>query len=83
MVHRWYFDADSLAACARLAGLKVSHNLYVHRYGLSNTLFWLKEQKPRGFDSLEGIDEVADLNWATYLEDRGKADTLFMVLQAR
>jgi SAM-dependent methyltransferase len=82
VVHRWYFDSDSLAACARIAGFNVIHSLYVHRYGLANTLYWLREGKPRGFDAMAGIDQVADQGWMTYLEDRGKADTLFMVLQA-
>jgi len=81
-VHRWYFDQASLETCAKRAGFEVDSVSFIHRFGLSNTLFWLKHRAPKGRVRADGIDEVIDSNWVSYLEDRGKADTLVVVLRA-
>jgi len=41
--HRWYFDANSLEFCAKSAGFEIVEMKYIHRYGMSNTLHWLRE----------------------------------------
>jgi SAM-dependent methyltransferase len=82
VVHRWYFDEDSLANCARRAGFVVDSVRFVHRYGLSNALTWLRDRRPSGRTRLAGIESPADDCWRGYLEDGGRADCIFMFLKA-
>lgn len=82
VVHRWYFDADSLAACARLAGFEVEETRHIHRYGLSNALLWLRDRRPGGHARLDVITHDMDRWWQGQLEAQGRSDTLFMLLKA-
>ena len=80
--HRWYFDADALAACAAQVGLKISRAHYVQRYGLANALVWIRDGKPSSHDSLPGLrDARLDQNWQDNLVRRGVADRLYAVLE--
>jgi len=81
-VHRWYFDADSLARCAQGAGYRVICTKYIHRFGLSNAMGWLKDQRPSGDRRLKGIDDTIDSSWKSYLESTGQSDWLFLLLKA-
>ena len=81
IVHRWYFDAASLAACARHAGLEVIETRHLHRYGMANALAWLRDRRPSGRARLEGISPLADHLWRGYLEDTGQSDNLYMLLR--
>jgi SAM-dependent methyltransferase len=83
VVHRWYFDAASLANCARMAGYEVVQMNHIHRYGMANALRWLRDRRPGGHDRLPGIDALADSFWGGYLEQSGRADCLFAVLAPR
>jgi 2-polyprenyl-3-methyl-5-hydroxy-6-metoxy-1,4-benzoquinol methylase len=79
--HRWAFDAQSLARCAELAGLEVSELRHVHRYGMSNTLHWLRDGKPRGRTRMPPIDDALDKHWQAWLESNGRADNLYMTVR--
>lgn len=78
--HRWAFDAVSLGNCASHAGLAVREMRHVHRYGLANSFYWLKEGKPRGRDAMVPIDASMDRHWQSWLESTGKADNLYMIV---
>lgn len=80
-VHRWYFDADSLARCAALAGFIEVERRFVHRYGLSNALAWLRDRRPTGRNRLPGIAVAGDKSWQNYLESSGQSDCLFMIFR--
>lgn len=81
-VHRWYFDAESLAQCARHAGLKVASMRCVHRFGLSNALIWLRDKRPGGRQALPHIGTaLLDSMWARSLEAEGVGDYLYAVLE--
>lgn len=82
VVHRWYYDAGSLSECAKRAGFVVDSVKYVHRYGLSNAFHWLRDRSPQGNLRLSGLEDCIDEMWKTYLQDRGKSDTIFAVLRA-
>ncbi len=82
VVHRWYFDVASLAACAKAAGYGAAKPTFVHRYGMSNALSWLRDRRPTGHARLSQIDGLADAQWKGWLEDRGLADCLCMRLEA-
>lgn len=79
-VHRWYFDAASLEACARAAGFTVSNRRFVHRYPLSNTLAWLRDRKPTGWNRLDGVTPLGDGLWNQYLVETGQSDCLYLDL---
>jgi SAM-dependent methyltransferase len=81
-VHRWYFSADSLARCGRAAGLIPVETRFVHRFGVANTLRWLRERAPGGRDPLPGLDDPAlDSVWRDTLAREGTADTLYMTFE--
>lgn len=81
VVHRWYFDRASLAACAKYAGLQVVDMRCVHRFGLSNALIWLRDRKPGGRTKLPHIGKpLFDAMWARELEEEGAGDYLYALL---
>ncbi len=78
--HRWYFDRQSLRYCVETVGdLKVESECYLHTYGMSNTLSWMKERRPTGNTRLPSIDNLADQLWRGYLDASGQADTLYVL----
>jgi len=78
--HRWYFDEESLAGCAERAGLKVDVTRYLHSYGLSNAVAWLRDRKPIGLERIKGIDALGDRLWSSYLETTAQTDTIYASL---
>jgi len=81
-VHRWYFCADSLSRCGRAAGLIPVETRFVHRFGVANTLRWLRERRPGGRDPLPGLDDPAlDSVWRDTLAREGTADTIYMTFE--
>ena len=79
--HRWYFDANSLEFCAKSAGFEIVEMKYIHRYGMSNSLHWLRDKIPTGSEKINGIDSLADGLWKAYLESSKKSDNLFLHLK--
>jgi hypothetical protein len=80
--HRWYFDSKSLEFCAHSAGFEVVETKHIHRYGMSNTLRWLRDKQPTGMKKIKGIDMLADSLWKTYLENTCQSDNLYIHLRA-
>lgn len=84
VAHRWYFDVDSFSRCAQEAGLEVTDTRYVHRFGLSNAMAWLRDRKPTGDEVLPHLDNtLLDGVWRTHLESRGVSDYLYFIVQRR
>lgn len=79
--HRWAFDAASLSRCATAAGFVVESVRHVHRYGIANTLLWLRDRKPSGRTELAVIDRSADDLWRSWLEASGRADNLYLLMR--
>jgi 2-polyprenyl-3-methyl-5-hydroxy-6-metoxy-1,4-benzoquinol methylase len=77
--HRWYFDAESLKKAAELAQFKDCRIKFVHRYGLSNALYWIKDNKPHGGDAYPGITTEMDMNWKRMCERQGQSDCLYLI----
>ncbi len=81
VVHRWYFNVESLRICAERAGFKLERVCFVHRFGMSNAFAWLRDRKPSGLARLSGIDIAADAFWKGYMEKSGKSDCLYKLLK--
>lgn len=78
--HRWCFESECLSRCAKAAGLRVNEVRHIHRYGLANALFWLRDRKPLGRNRIPAIDLQADDLWRHWLEASGRSDNLYMLL---
>jgi len=80
--HRWYFDKNSIINCfgqiAALGNSELNNVEFIHTFGMSNCLTWLKEKSPKGDLRLEGISPVADKMWSAYLQSTGQTDTLIL-----
>lgn len=79
--HRWYFDEKSLSYCLEQSGFTNLEVRYKHTFGISNTLAWLRDNKPQGNIELPGIGPSADAFWKDYLESSKQADTLFIMAE--
>jgi 2-polyprenyl-3-methyl-5-hydroxy-6-metoxy-1,4-benzoquinol methylase len=80
--HRWAFDAASLTCCAIAAGFSVESVRHVHRYGMANSLLWLRDKKPSGRSPLPAIDAAADNLWRSWCEANQRADNLYLLLRS-
>ena len=81
-VHRWYFDMASLESLARRSGLEVVKKRCLQRFGISNTLRWLRDRRPGGDDTLPQFeDALINDTWKAYLESKGVGDYLYMLLK--
>ena len=78
--HRWYFNENSLIKCAELSGFKVENVSFMHRYGLANTLHWLRDGEPKGMLAMESIDEMQNAFWKASLEKNKQSDNLYIEL---
>lgn len=82
VVHRWYFDEPSLRRCIEAAGMRVIKTQFVHRFGISNAMRWLRDRRPGGREPLPHLESPPiNRSWASYLEDRGVADYLYAVFE--
>lgn len=79
--HRWYFNAESLAYCANLAGFSTESVHFTQKYPLGNFVNWLKDRKPTGMAAVAGIDSDSDALWKLLLERNRCSDTLIAVLR--
>jgi len=75
-VHRWYFDAGSLAFAARRCGLEVHRIASFHRFDLSNLLVWLRERRPGG-SGRHSFPPALEAAYRASLDQEGRGDYLF------
>jgi len=82
-VHNYYFNEESLNYVAKEANMQVLETFYFQEFGLNNTLFWLRDNKPKGGTPMPGINEMMNNTWKAYLEGTGQANNIGIVLQKR
>jgi len=81
-VHRWYFDMDSMVNLARRCRFEIAEERCLHRFGISNTLAWLRDRRPTGDRPLPGFDDsLLNEFWKNYLESKGAGDYLYLLLR--
>ena len=76
IVHRWYFDAESVERLMRRAGFTDIAVSYHHRFDLSNAILWLRDKRPTGIGSLP-VPPGASEMFRGLLEASGRADYLY------
>lgn len=81
-VHRWYFDRASLDVCVRRAGYEIVEFHFVHRYGMANSIAWLRDRRPTGRKRIDAIGPLADELWESYLKQTGRTDCIYAVLRS-
>jgi hypothetical protein len=75
-------DPDPRTIQNALEGLIPVETRFVHRFGVANTLRWLRERRPGGRDPLPGLDDRAlDSVWRDTLAREGTADTIYMTFE--
>lgn len=47
---------------------------------MANMLYWLRDGKPKGKLSMEGIDDMQDAFWKASLEKNKQSDNIYMEL---
>ena len=78
--HLWILSEKGLRYCAEKAGFSECHVRYFQRYGLSNTLAWLRDRRPEGDIRFDYITDAMDSVFKAELEQEKKAD--YIVLYA-
>jgi len=82
--HRWYFDESSLLRCfkeAASAKAPPPSFKFRHTFGMSNAMGWLRDRQPIGDERLEGINEIADDLWASFLNGTKQSDTIYIIAE--
>lgn len=82
--HLFLFNADTLAALAKQAGLGIASVCQVQRYPLSNHLYWLSRGMPGGHQKWFFLDSpLLNESYASSLAAIGKCDTLIAYLEKK
>lgn len=78
--HRWYFNAHSLKFFLNQIGMTKIQFKYQQRYGLSNTLLWMRDRKPSG--NLDNVNNVmCDMTWKHFLEQTGQTEHILCMCE--
>jgi cyclopropane fatty-acyl-phospholipid synthase-like methyltransferase len=81
-VHRWYFDMESLSNLAQRCRFDIIQARWVQRFGISNTMAWLRDRKPTGDRPFPKMDDpLMNQFWKNYLESKGISDYLYLLLR--
>ncbi len=72
--HLWYFDAITLKKITEKAGFSNIKTSFRHNFDLSNTIVWLRDNKPTGNGKINLFNKEINNNWINFLEEEGLAD---------
>ena len=80
--HLFYFDNKTLASLAKKANLEAEYVRQIQRYPISNTLYWLSNNKPGGHHLFDFLDsETLNKQYEASLSAIGKCDTIVAKLK--
>jgi len=80
IVHRYYFNAASLARAAGRAGFARCDVRFVQRFGFGNFVGWAVGHRPSGH-AVSPLGTAFDRLWRGALEDAGRSDYLYAFLR--
>jgi len=78
-VHNYYFTLRALRQAISLANLVEEAPIFLHEFGMSNCLLWLKNGLPGGRTTLPQISSELDAVWQKSLESKGLANQVGIV----
>lgn len=82
--HLFYFTDRTLSKLADKANLEVDYVKQLQRYPISNTLYWLSNNKPGGHHIFDFLDsELLNKHYEASLAAVGKCDTIVAKLKLR
>ncbi len=79
--HLWIFSDKNLQMLAEKAGFSECSVKYYQRYGLSNMVAWLQQEKPCGHIKYDFISETLDKVYRSECEQNGIADYIVIYLK--
>ncbi|MGB4848602.1 MAG: class I SAM-dependent methyltransferase [Saprospiraceae bacterium] len=82
-VHPVYLTIGSMKKMIQQHGMKFLAPVYVHEFGLSNALYWLRDKSPKGDLVMEGLDNSLDLYWKEYLIRTGQTKDIAAIFQKK
>lgn len=79
--HLWIFSEKNLKMMAEEAGFEQVEVRYFQRYGLSNFVGWMKEQRACGEPDYSFISDAMDAVWKAELSRQGLSDYIVLYLK--
>lgn len=79
--HLWIFSEKNLKMMAKEAGFEQIEVRYFQRYGLSNFIGWMKEQRACGEPDYSFISDAMDAVWKSELSRQGLSDYIVLYLK--
>ena len=80
-VHPVYLTIASLRKFVEEAGMEFLKAEYFHEFGLSNMLYWLRDDVPKGHQVMPGMDISIDSAWKDYLIRTGQTKDIAVVFR--
>ena len=82
-VHNYYFTLRALRHAIGMADLVEEAPIYLHEFGISNCLLWLKNGAPSGRTPIPHMSSELDAVWQKSLESQGLANQVGIVAKRR
>lgn len=79
--HLWIFSEKNLQRLAEQAGFSECSVKYYQRYGISNMIAWLQQEKPCGHIQYDFVSKTLDAAYRSECERNGAADYIVMYLK--
>lgn len=79
--HLWIFSEKNLKMMAKQAGFEEIEVRYFQRYGLSNFVGWIKEQRACGEPDYSFISDAMDAVWKAELSRQGLSDYIVLFVK--
>jgi 2-polyprenyl-3-methyl-5-hydroxy-6-metoxy-1,4-benzoquinol methylase len=80
-VHPLYLTSESLQLILEKNDLKYLETKFIQEFGMANALNWIKLKKPIGNDPIDGINELADNLWKSYLVQTGQTKDFAIIFE--
>ena len=78
VVHKWYFNKESLSFISQKTDMRLFKVIYKHRFGLSNLINWMDEKKTNSSKELH-LNDSLNNSFKLELEKKGIADYIYLI----
>lgn len=80
-VHPVYLTIAALRRFVEMNGMEFLSAEYFHEFGLSNMLYWLRDDVPKGHSIMPGLDDTMDEAWKDFLVRTGQTKDIAVVFR--